>query len=74
LGLIATYEINPLLKFADYNIYDFEGKSLFFNPEFTYNPIANLDLSLGAQLFTGGSNSEFGSYENTYYFQLQYFF
>lgn len=74
LGIMATYEITPLLKFADYNIYDFEGRSFFFNPEFTYNAITNLDLSLGTQVFTGGDDSEFGPYHNTYYFQLQYFF
>jgi len=72
--LLYSYELTPLFKFDQHTIYDFEGKSIFLNPEIRYNIFTNLDLSLGSQLFFGDETSEFGNYQNTYYFQLKYFF
>lgn len=74
LGFWGNYEITPLLDFAIYSAYDFQGTSLFINPELKYNIMANLDLKLAVQLFTGSSKSEFGDYNNIYYMQAQYFF
>jgi len=74
LGLLVDYEVTPLIKWDNYVIYDFDGKSVFFNPEVRYNIWKNFDLSVGMQLFWGNSNSEFGDYQNTYYLQGKLFF
>lgn len=73
-GLWLKYEITPLVKWENFLLYDLDDKSNFFNPELKYNLWANLDLTLGAQLFWGNSDSEFGDYQNLYYTQMQYFF
>lgn len=74
LGLWVSYEASPLLKLNNFTSYDIEEGSIFLNPEIKYNLITNLDLSLGIQLFWGSNESEFGLYQHSYYFQLQYFF
>ncbi|MCA9398197.1 MAG: hypothetical protein KC618_00495 [Candidatus Omnitrophica bacterium] len=74
LGLNADYEWTPLLKMHQMMIYDMEDNSVFFNPQFNYNLKANLDIVLGSQFFWGRTGSEFGSYENVYYIQTQFYF
>lgn len=74
LGLYASYEVTPLIKLDNYVIYNFDGESVFFNPELRYNIWTNFDLSAGTQLFWGKSDSEFGDYQNLYYAQAKYFF
>lgn len=74
LGTGIEYELSGITKLANYLFYDFEGKSIFVNPEFRYNIFTNLDLSAGIQFFSGSNSSEFGSYKNTYYVQAKYFF
>lgn len=74
LSFFLQYKITPLLNLENYLTYDFEGKSVYLNPEIRYNIFTNLDVSLGAQLFWGGKTSEFGNYKNLYYTQLKWFF
>lgn len=74
VGLAAEYEIHPLVKAANYVLYDAEGSSFFINPEIRYNMRANLDLKGGAQFYCGGGNTEFSGNQNIYYVQLQFFY
>lgn len=74
LGIGSEYEISGITKLSAYTFYDFAGKSVFLNPELRYNVFTNLDMNLGVQSFWGNEESEFGSYKNTYYYQLKYFF
>jgi len=74
LGLWVGYEITPLIKWDNYTIYDFDRRSLLFNPEVRYNIWKNFDLSVGMQLFWGNQDSEFGTYQNLYYIQTKLFF
>ncbi len=74
LGFMAKYEFTPLITFSNWLIYDIDGKSIFLNPQISYNVFTNLDFSLGTQFFWGKTNTEFGSYENLYYTELKYFF
>jgi len=74
LGTGAEYEISGVTKLANYVFYDFDGRSLFYNPELRYNAKPNLDLSLGVQMFWGSSASEFGNYNHLYYAQAKYYF
>lgn len=73
-GMQASYELTPLLKFNGYTIYDFEGKSVFLNPELRYNIITDLDVSVGTQFFFGDETSEFGNYQDVFYAELKWFF
>lgn len=74
VGSGIEYELSGITKLANYLFYDFEGKSLFYNPELKCNIITDLDLAAGAQLFTGDDKSEFGNYNRLFYFQLKKYF
>jgi hypothetical protein len=73
-GIWLQYKITPLLEWNNYTVYDWEGKSVVYNPELKYNVSQNLDLSGGVQLYWGNEDSEFGPYENLYYLTLKLFF
>ena len=61
-------------------IYDWEGDSITVNPEIKYDVFENVELTIGAQIYSDKTDSlfktdnEFGVYENAYYFQLKWFF
>ncbi len=73
-SLWIKYSFSPVLHFNNYLIYDWEGKSVVYNPELNYNISPNLDFSVGPQLYWGKESSEFGSSENLYYAELKWFF
>ena len=68
------YSFTPVFHFNNYLIYDWEGKSVVYNPELNYNVSSNVDISVGPQLYWGKSNSEFGATENLYYAEVKWFF
>lgn len=68
------YAVTPLLNFNNYVLYDWDGKSVAFNPEFVYNIRQNADLRVGSQFYWGNANTEFGEYQNTYYAEFKWFF
>lgn len=74
LSFMASYKITPLLKASLSNIYDFDGKSDYLNPELRYNIKENLDVACGSQIFIKSAGSEFQGDNNVYYFELKYFF
>ncbi len=74
LGFGLGYELTPLIRLNNYTIYDIDEDSLFIGPTLSYSIIEDLDLRIGAQLFSGRNNSEFGNLPDIYYTQLQWFF
>ena len=68
------YDLTPLLRWDNYAILNLNGRSLFFSPNLTYSVYADLDLALGLQIFTGSDKSEYGTFHNLYYIQIQRFF
>lgn len=74
IGISIGYDLTPLLRWDNYAILNLNDKSLFFSPNLTYSVIADLDLSLGIQIFEGSDRSEYGALHNLYYTQLQWFF
>lgn len=74
LSVFVKYTITPLLEFRNAVIYDESGHSIVENPELKYNLTPNTDISVGAQLYDGKTDSEFGNYEHLYYLELQWFF
>ena len=74
LGLFIGGDITPLLRLENVLIYNLDDKSYFFYPGLSYSPDENVTLSLGLQLFTGESGTEFAAINNLYFAQLQWFF
>ena len=74
VGLYAGYEITPLLKSNNYFVANLADHSRYFSPSLTYSVKTDLDLTIGVQLFSGSSDSEYGQFNDVYYAQLQWFF
>jgi len=74
IGAGLEYEISGITKLNNYVFYDAEKNSFFNNPEFKWNIKPNFDLTFGAQVFQGDSNSEYGNYRNVYYAEMKMFF
>lgn len=73
-GGYAGYEITPLIKTVNYLVLNLADRSRFFSPAMIFSVQANLDLSLGVQLFGGSPGSEYARLQDLYYAQLQWFF
>lgn len=74
LGAYASYEITPLIKSVNYLVVNLGDRSRFFSPAIALSLRANLDLTLGAQLFGGGPGTEYQRLSDLYFAQLQWFF
>jgi hypothetical protein len=73
-SLWLQYKITPLVEWNNYLIYDWEGRSVAFNPELKYNVTENVDVAAGVQLFWGNTGSEFKNDRNVYYLQVKIYF
>ena len=73
-GGFASYEITPLVKWLNYVVVNLADRSTFFSPTLTFSLRANLDLTLGTQLFDGSSGSEYARFRDVHFAQLQWFF
>ena len=68
LGASAYYDFNLLINGAISIIYSLEDQSSFISPLIEYSLADDASLALGALLYTGDDQSEFGSLGgNTYY-------
>jgi hypothetical protein len=74
LGLNINYEFTPLIKGNLYYLNNVKDGSSFISPFVTYSVTDNLTLQVGAQLFTGSDNSDYGRFKPVYYGQVQWFF
>jgi hypothetical protein len=73
-GGYAGYEITPLLKWTNYLVVNLDDRSRYFSPSFVYSLRANVDLAVGAQLFSGARGTEYARLNDAYYAQIQWFF
>ncbi len=74
LGGYLGYDITPLLRWDNYFIYNLDDDSYFIAPGLSYSLSDNIEFSGGIQAFNGASGTEYGTLENLYYLQLQWFF
>jgi len=74
LGLNISYEFTPLVKGNLYYLNNVKDGSSFISPYVTYSVTDNLTFQVGAQLFTGDDNSDYGRFKPLYYGQMQWFF
>lgn len=70
----AGYEITPLLRSNNYAVTNLADRSRYLAPSLTYSVRTNLDLTVGAQWFSGAVDSEFGRSSKVAYAQVQWFF
>jgi len=73
-GAGLTYEITPLWTAEVYGIRNLNDRSVFVGPTLKWNAMTELDLLLGAQIFSGKPPAEFGRAHTIFYFHAQYFF
>lgn len=67
LGLSAQYEFDMLLRGSLFGIESIDDESFYISPVLLYSLSDDMSLSLGAMLYGGGNDSEFGAIGNTYY-------
>lgn len=73
-GLIASYEVTPLLKWATYAVFNADDRSRVVDSRLVWSVRRDLELTVGAQGFGGGRNSEFGATPAAWQGQAQWFF
>lgn len=74
MGIGSGYDITPLLRFDLLSVVDLDDKSAYLSPSLKYNILEDLDISAGAQFFTGKKSSEYGGLSDLYYAGLKWFF
>jgi hypothetical protein len=74
VGLYASYEITPLLKWMTYVVVNGDDRSRAIDSRLVRSIAPNVDLALGVQRFSGAAGSEFASLSNALHVQLQWFF
>lgn len=74
LGLTLGYDVTSLIRFNHYTVFNLNDQSLFFNPEIHWSISQNNVLLLGAQLFVGKLDTEFGRHYNQGYLRWKTFF
>jgi hypothetical protein len=67
LGFSALYEFDMLLKGSMFGIENIDDQSFYISPLLEYSLSDDMSLSLGAMLYGGDDNSEFGDVGNTCY-------
>jgi len=71
IGASAYYDFNLLLNGALSMIYSPEDQSSFVSPLVEYSISDDASLALGAMLYNGNGESEFGSVDNSYYLRFK---
>lgn len=74
LGLLATYDLDPLVKGSLAVIADLDKGSEAFAPSLSWSAAESVTASGGVQLFRGAENGEYGSYPDQGWFRLRYDF
>jgi hypothetical protein len=73
-GLIASYELTPLLKWVTYAVLNADDRSRVVDSRLVWSVRPDLELTVGAQGSGGGRNSEFGVTPAAWQGQAQWFF
>ncbi|MFA5499887.1 MAG: hypothetical protein WC404_02285 [Candidatus Omnitrophota bacterium] len=74
-GGMVTYQINPLVTISLSSILNLTDWSIFNGPAVSYSINDETTLSVGANIFTGTGESEFGEYYSSiYYIKLDAYF
>ncbi len=71
VGASAYYDFNLLYSGAVSVIHSPEDQSSFISPLIEYSISDDASVAVGAMLYTGDNESEFGSVDNSYYLRLR---
>jgi len=71
IGASAYYEFNLLLNASLSMIYAPEDQSIYISPVIEYSISDDASIAVGAMLYGGDKESEFGSLDNSYYLRLK---
>jgi hypothetical protein len=73
-GLVASFEITPLLKWVNYAVVNADDHSRGLDSRLVWSWRNNLDLTIGVQRFAGSAGSEYARMPNAAFAQVQWFF
>ena len=73
-GLQVGYDVMPEIRAELVTIWDWDGDSVSFFPSFRYNATDWLELTIGAQVFTGPRLSQYGDAEQLGFVLAEFFF
>jgi hypothetical protein len=73
-GAQTGYDLTPEMRGELLVLFDWTGTSASFIPSVRYTPLDWLELSLGAQLFVGPAQSEFGNADSLVFLIAEAFF
>ena len=71
LGSSVSYDFTLMLQGSASMIYNLDDHSLFASPVFIYSLDDETTVSVGALLYVGAEESEFGSMDHRYYLRLK---
>ena len=74
LGLELGYDLTPELRGDFVTLVDMDGGSAAFVPSLRYSPFGSIELTFGAQLFTGQRRSQYGASQPLAYVLADWFF
>jgi hypothetical protein len=73
-GIEFGYDIFPALRSELFALYDWDGTSAAVVPTIRYDPYPFLEVTLGAELFTGRTRSEYGDAQDLGFLLVDSFF
>jgi len=74
VGLFASYDLTPLLKWSNYLIVNADDGSRVFDSRLAWALRADLELTLGVQSLAGSAGSEYGRLPSAVLAQARWFF
>ena len=72
LACLIGHDLTPLIRVENRFIYNLDDTSFFERPEIRYELMTNLLFTLGAQLYLGANNDEFGRPQNLFLGEVKY--
>lgn len=73
-GAHLRYDVTPLLRSENHLIINHDDASRLLASSIVYSLTSDWDATVGVQLFSGDTDSEYGRFHNVYYAYLQRFF
>jgi hypothetical protein len=73
-GFMTGYDLTSALRGQLLVIWDWRGESAAIIPSVTFSGWNSVELTVGAQLFTGGDRSQYGAQEPLGYVLVEWFF
>jgi hypothetical protein len=73
-GLELGYDLTTALRIDLVTLWDWRGSSGAFFPQLTFSGLNSAEFTLGAQVFSGGKNSQYGNREPLVFVRAEWWF